>query len=359
MEYALNLPLNSVSFGQVSFGILRYLHEINHQPSIFTIGNPDVSSQNIDQNFGSWLQSNINKAIKTHKRDTQILKLWHLNGGLESFSKKQNLLTFYELDSPTEEEINIIKNQNSVLVTNKYAQNIFSLCGCDNVKVVPLYFDKYNFYVKNKNFFNDGRITFNVVGKFEKRKNHEKLIKLWIKKYGNNPKYFLNCAIYNPFISPEDNQKIWHHICGGIKYFNVDFLGLMPKNEMYNDFLNSGDIVFALGTEGWGLPEFHSVALGKHAIVLNCAGYKEWANDKNSILINPNSKQEVYDGMFFHKGQPFNQGNIFSFSDDDFYKAIDLAVNRFKQNKINVEGLKLQENFTVQNTVTKILETLE
>ena len=50
--------------------------------------------------------------------------------------------------------------------------------------------------------------------------------------------------------------------CKGKEYFNINFLGMMQKNSLYNDFLNSGNIVLGMsGAEGWGLPEFQSVVL--------------------------------------------------------------------------------------------------
>jgi hypothetical protein len=131
----------------------------------------------------------------------------------------------------------------------------------------------------------------------------------------------------------------------------------MGKNIMYNDYLNSGDIIIGMsGGEGWGLPEFHSVALGKHAIILNAHAYKDWANKDNSVLVNPCGKIEAFDNMFFHRGQPFNQGSIFDFDADDFINACELAIDRVNKNRINSEGLKLQEEFNVEKMADKILE---
>jgi hypothetical protein len=63
----------------------------------------------------------------------------------------------------------------------------------------------------------------------------------------------------------------------------------MQSNETYNDYLNSGDIIIAMsGGEGWGLPEFHSLALGKHGVILNAHVYKDWANEENSCLVRKN-----------------------------------------------------------------------
>jgi hypothetical protein len=130
----------------------------------------------------------------------------------------------------------------------------------------------------------------------------------------------------------------------------------MQKNSMYNDFLNSGNIILGMsGGEGWGLPEFQSVAIGKHAVILNAHGYKSWSNSENSTLVEPNGKTEAYDNMFFHRGQSFNQGNIFTFDENDFISACEKAVEKVSKNKINEAGLKLQEEFNSSKFAESVL----
>ena len=354
---ALHLPVNAVSFGQVSVGILREFYRRELEPCLFLIGDQmDLSVHNVDQNFTNWIKGCVNKSLKNHKRSNPIFKLWHINGSLESYSEKQNLLTFYELDSPTDEEINILKNNNLVFVSSEYTKNTFEDYGLENVKYMPLAFDNSSFSIKQNRYFND-RITFNVVGKLEKRKHHAKIIQSWLSKYGNKKEYFLNCAIANPFLKPEDQQQLINNILQGQKFFNINFLGFMPNNQIYNDYLNSADIIIGMsGAEGWGLPEFNSVCLGKHAIILNAHAYKGWANEKNSILVNPTGKIESYDNMFFRKGSQFNQGNIFDFNHIDFLNSCDKAIERVRSDKINKAGLELQKKFTFEKMVDSILE---
>ena len=110
-EIALHLPVNAVSFGQVSVGILKEFYRRKLEPCLFLIGSQaDLSVYPQDSDFNKWLEGCISKATKDHKRSNPIFKLWHINGSFESYSDKQVLLTFYELDSPTAEEINILKN---------------------------------------------------------------------------------------------------------------------------------------------------------------------------------------------------------------------------------------------------------
>jgi glycosyltransferase involved in cell wall biosynthesis len=360
MDIALNIPLNNVSFGQTSFALIKNLYKRNFNAKIFPIGNVDLSSQKVDNDLGLWIKNSIDQSLSSFSRKEKIFKLWHLMGSLESFSEKQVLMSFYELDSPTKQEINIVKNNYKTIFTSKYTCDIFKSVGCDNVEYIPLFFDKNNFNVKQKQYFQDGRITFNLVGKLEKRKNHKMVIQSWLKKYGNNPKYFLQCAIFNPFLKAEDQQNLINSILEGKRYFNISFLGFMESNETYNDYLNSGDIIIGMsGGEGWGLPEFHSLAIGKHGVILNAHVYKDWANEENACLVDSCGKIEAYDNMFFHKGAVTNQGNIYMFKEEDFIDSCEKAIKRFESNKINENGLKLQEQYTSDNTLSQILKLMD
>lgn len=362
MSFTLNLPVNPVSFGQVSTLLLKeiYLKKIN-EFVLYPIGDRlDLSTQDGEEDFFKFLQEKTTSFLANVKRQNPCFKLWHLNGSLESASDKRYLLSFYELDAPTKEEINIVKNHDKVFFSSKYTVDIFKMFGCSNVEFLPLAFDKYNFKRLEKKYFSNDRIVFNLVGKLEKRKNHKKVIQAWLKKFGNNHKYHLQCSIYNPFFKEEDNKNLIANILEGKNYFNISFLGFMQKNSMYNDYLNSADIIIGMsGGEGWGLPEFHSVAIGKHAVILNAHAYKEWANDSNSVLVQPSTKIEAYDGAFFHKGQPFNQGNIFVFEDEEFIDGCEKAVRRVESNRLNENGLKLQEEFTSEKFATNVLNIIK
>ena len=359
-DFSLQLPVNSVSFGQVSVALLREFHARGLQPCLFPIGdNIDLHSQdNASEDFQKWLQSCIVKRLEHHSRSNPTFKLWHLNGSLESFSEKQILFTFHELDEVTPVEKNIARNNTTVFSSN-YSREIFRSSGVDNTKHIPLGFDKDNFQIKEQSYLKD-KIVFNLSGKLEKRKNHKQVIQTWLKKYGNNKDYVLQCAVSNPFLKSEDFSRILNDILENKSYFNINFLGSMQKNSLYNDYLNSSNIILGLsGGEGWGLPEFQSVALGKHSVILNATGYKDWANEENSVMVQPNGKRDVYDGVFFHKGQQFNQGNTFTFDDDEFIEGCEKAIERYRSNPVNEEGIKLQEKFTYKNTVDKIIEVIE
>lgn len=359
MSLAFHVPINSVSFGQISFALVREAFKRKQDLNLFAIKNSlDFSAFNETGEVYEYTKKAANKAHAEHSRRTPIFKLWHLNESLDSFSKKQVLLTFYELDSPTDLEVNIAKQNDVVFFSSEYTVNLFKSYGV-NAKYLPLAFDSDYFKKEDIPKIGD-RITFNVVGKLEKRKRHKKLIRAWLKKYGNNPKYFLQCAIHNPFLKPEENDILFKDILEGKNYFNVQYFPFMQQNSVYNSFLNSGDIILGMsGGEGWGLPEFQSVALGKHAVILNANGYKGWANKENSVLVEPSSKIPAYDKMFFIEGRNYNQGNIFDFKESDFISACEEAVDRVCKNSVNSSGLKLKKDFTYSLMFDTIMKEVD
>ena len=55
---------------------------------------------------------------------------------MESFSEKQLLYTFYELDQPTQPELNIVKNNSKVIFSSTESEQHFNTYGASNTAVI-------------------------------------------------------------------------------------------------------------------------------------------------------------------------------------------------------------------------------
>ncbi len=352
-----NVAVNPLSFGNVSIGILRETFKRGISPNVFLIGQPDLSAQKPDAEFNAKLSAAINDAQKNHQRTDPVYRLWHVNGSLESYSNRGNrLITFMELDGLTPTEVNILKNQEQVFVTSTYTKGVFEQFGVKST-YLPLGFDSYNFQTLEKRPLIDGVTTFTLFGKGEKRKSHFKILNLWAKKYGNNMKYRLNCALHNPFLRPEQLQAMINQALEGKSYANINHLAYMPTNAEYNQYLQSGQICIAMsGGEGRGLGEYHATALGAWPVALNAHAFKDFLTPDNAVLVNPNSKIPAADGVFFAPNGPFNIGNLFDFDGNEFIAACEQAEVRAAQG-LNVKGLELQK-LTYKDTVDVLLKDL-
>jgi hypothetical protein len=185
-----------------------------------------------------------------------------------------------------------------------------------------------------------------------------RIIKTWAAKYGNNSKYQLTCCVSNPFFNEEQMKSVISNTLGGQHYKNINFLPHLQKNSEVNELLNAIDIDLTglSGGEGWNLPAFNATCLGKWSIVLNATSHKDWANEKNSILIEPSGEMPVADGVFFNKDADFNQGTFHTWLEEDALEAMCKAEE--KAGEINIEGQKLAERFTYANTVDTILSRI-
>lgn len=359
MDFIVEAPVNSLSFGNVSYNILREFWKQDLNVTWFPLSkNADFSSfDKVEEEFVEWLKSSHSESYKNIKKDMPTLKIWHINGSHQRISKNQLLYSFYELDKPTQDEINLAKFQDHVSFSSSYASNIFNEFGVKSTSV-PLGFDE-DFFKTDKKYLDEDVIHFGLMGKFEKRKHTEKIVKLWLEKYGNNRKYQLTLCVTNPFYKKEDMETIFVSLLNGTRYNNVNILSYLQTNSEVNELMNAIDIDLTglSGAEGWNLPAFNSTCLGKWSIVLNATGHKDWANSKNSILIEPNGKEEVYDNKFFVEGSKFNQGEIYTWDRDNVSQAMDDACD--KKGTLNKEGQKLKSKFSYKNTANSLVSQLK
>ena len=364
MELNVNFALNNLSFGDCSYNILLELYKRGIYVNLFPIGNNfDISCfDKTPEDFKSYLQLCLSKAYKKYKREYPCLKLWHIQNSEQSISNDTYLFTFRELDQISELEVNILNNQKKIFVCCEETKDIFENHGViKSITYIPLGFDSLHFKKNDKKYFDDGRITFFLGGKAEVRKAHERIIKLWIKKFGGNKKYFLELAITNPFFNPEQMNQFYARCFDNQKPpFNINIHGYLPTRSHLNDMYNAIDIVIdGSYYETWSLPSFTCVALGKHAVVHYVGGVKGWANEQNSCLFYPNQKEIAMDGFFFQNRGDFSFGNWYKWEDDEFIRAMENTVKRYEDNPININGLELQKQFTWEKSIDLILQNIE
>ena len=310
----------------------------------------------IDKDFKDWIVSRVQNRFHIVNKDMPTLAMWHINGSETRITPRQYLYTFYEVDEPTLIEQSIVKLQEKTIFSTSHSSSSFRDHGCTNTSHVPIGFDE-DFCPTGKSYL-PNKVHFGLMGKFEKRKNTADIIKAWVKKYGNDYNYQLSCCITNPFFKPEQMNQILSQVFEGKSYGNVNFIPYLKTNSEVNEFMNAIDIDLTglSGAEGWNLPSFNSTCLGKWSIVMNHTSHKEWANKDNSILIEPDKSVPIYDGMFFHKGNPFNQGSMYTVSEDKMIDSFEKAEKM--SGKPNKKGVNLIKKFNYKNSLNKILETI-
>ena len=95
---------------------------------------------------------------------------------------------------------------------------------------------------------------------------------------------------------------------------------------------------------------------GKWSIVLNHTAHKDWATAKNSILLEPSGTESAEDGKFFVNGNDFNQGNIFTFDDEEVLGAMEKGESLAKTQ--NMKGVELGKELTYSKTLDSLLDII-
>lgn len=353
----LNIPLNATSFGQAAYNIFLELVNAGQEISLVPIGGIDVSCHELNQDANNTILECLSRGNNEFKRQ-KSLKLWHINGLRDAVGSPAYAMTFHETDRLTPFEASVISSLDGVFVTSKYTKEVFEQsCSCP-IHYCPLGFDSKAF--KRIELPEDETIVFGLRGKLEKRKHTLKILEAWVKRFGNDPRYRLDCSIFNPFYSNDEQSKmILSAFPNNQKPFNINVLPYYKENLLYNKALNAVDIDLTgmSGCEGFNLPLFQSLCLGKRAVVLNAHVHKDYCNEENSILVEPNGMIGAEDGKFFVKGNGINQGYWFDFDEDDFIAACEVAIESAKVN--NEAGELLAKGFPYLRTAEIILSTMK
>lgn len=354
----LQLPLNSLSFGNVSFNLLRELYKRKVQCVLYPRGQPDLAAYKLDPGFGQWIERATNTRFTKLDRRVPTFNLWHIQDSQFKLSDRNVLLSFHETDSPTESEVNLVNQQDFTFFTSSWSVDNFTTYGAQNVGFVPLGVDE-DFVPTTERLVPEDVTHWILTGKAEARKNTQLVIQTWAKRYGGNRAHQLTLCVTNPFFKPEAMNAFYSScFTNGQRPFNVNILPYLKTNAEVCQLLNSADIDLSISSaEGWGLGGFNATALGKWSVVSNVTGHRDWATPQNSILVEPSGMKPSHDGVFFLQGQPFNQGNMYNFTAEQLDEAFTRAEAKAKTP--NPAGARLRETHTYAKTVDRILEKIE
>lgn len=354
-KLVLHAALNQLSFGNVSYNVLRELYRRQIQVVLIPrSGNADLSAFSPDPQFAAWIQNAITGRYRKIDRTLPTLNIWHIRDSEFKPTDRQFTLSFHETDSATDSEVNILNQQEHTFFTSNWSVNTFKTYGVKNVSYVPLGLDED--FTPLGQTTDPAVINWHLGGKAEPlRKLTAFKIQSWIKKYGGQKGHMLNLCVTNPFFRPEDMNAFYGQVFGGSKPWNVNIIPFMKTNREVNATYNACQLDlsgFSRG-EGYNLPAFNMTALGKWSIISNCSAHKDWATKDNAVLIEPKGMVPAVDGMFFHPNAEFSSGNMYDFNMDDFVGAMEQAEKLARTP--NIEGLKLARTHTYKRTVDEIL----
>jgi glycosyltransferase involved in cell wall biosynthesis len=359
MNMNLNLrgPCNCfLGYGHCCFNILKELRKICNV-SYFPIGQQNLTTQDRDIVIQS-IKNQDNFDFKSPS-----LNIWHQNMLGERIGNGLNTaLSFFEIDRLPQRDVNHINSLDTFFVASQWAANIIDddkrikISPC---VVVPMGVDR-SIFNENYQTNNSHTTRFLNLSKIEIRKGHDFLVDIFNKAFDINDDVELIISWNNPFLT-DDQTKKWVDLYKNSKLGDkITFVSYLPTDQTLTQLICSCDCLLSpTRAEGAGLPILQALSCGKFVITTNYSAHTEFCTKDNSYLIDIDTLEEAYDGIWFHgEGKWAHIGNKEKEQCVDYMRAIH-QKKQSGEELVNTAGIETAKRFSWQNTAEILVEALK
>jgi len=346
MNIYMMAPIGSTGYGYASLNILKSLVSNNNQVGLSIIGNPSLESQE----EADIIQQCIN-TISHIPYDSACLKIWHQFDLLTKPGKgKYFAFPFFEVDSFNSREIHSLQFPDEIIVSSSWAKQILQQNKIDKpIHVVPLGVDlsKFNYQQQNKTKNSNDKYIFCTIGKWEKRKAHDIIIKCFNSAFENTDNVELWMVTHNPFLNKTEEHSWLQQIesCKLKSKIKV-FPRLKDHNTVAEIISYSNCGIYISRGEGWNMELLETMAMNKPVIVSDYSAHTEYCNKDNSFLVDMTETEPAIDNKWF-----FGQSNWGKIDQNQIDQTIEYMRYCYKNHITNNEnGLNTAKQLTWKNT---------
>lgn len=332
-------PINQLGYGIAGLNIVKSLSK-THNVALFPIRPMQVVTQE-DANV---VQSCVENS-KLFDYEAPCIRIWHQNQMAEFAGRGTRIgFPFFELDTFNDLEKHHLNSLDKLFVTSSWAKQIcekeLSL-DTENIIVIPLGVDVDTFKPSITQCHNENTIFFNC-GKWEVRKGHDVLFKVFCDTFSENDNVELWMMCSNPFLKEEQTRE-WQNLYKNSSMGNkIKFIERVnTPQEVYNIMNNVDCGVFPSRAEGWNLELLELMSCGKQVIATNYSAHTEFCNSQNCLLVDIDETEVAFDGMWFH-------------GDGNWAKIGDKQQEQLSQHMTNIHKQK-QENGSVDTNINGLI----
>lgn len=349
-------PLNTTGYGYHSMNLCRSLMEVGVDPIIFPIGQAQETG---DQRFEDLQrQTYISRGARWNNNAPAVriyhewdMAMWPLSSGLKIG------FPVFELDKISEVAVAQLNLLDGVVTCSKWGRDILRRNGVKTTleTVVPHGVDTSVFQpveardVAVRSF---APYTFMFVGKWEKRKAAEEVVRAFKEEFDQSEPVRLVMMAFNPFLPTSEMRRIEdsYREYGG----RVTFAPPVASQRLVWSTMTQADcFVMPSRAEGWGLPILEAMATGRPVISHNVTGMTEYLADPLGIMIPEGPKEVAHDGVFFDgKSGHWHQVTV---------KDIRASMrSAFNLGRINVpENIQVARQFTWKRSAEALLKAID
>lgn len=345
----INCPIGTTGYGITSLNIVKHLYQKNIDISLFLIGN------NIELNFPEekTLIQKLHSNGGSFDYNAPCLKIWHQNDlALKIGNGDYYSFPFFEIDTLSEKDKHHLNYCDHIFVASEWAKNIL----IDNdikkpIYVAPLGVDQNIFSIPDDQLRIKDNYIFFHIGKWEKRKGQDFLIKAFESAFNTNDNVELRLLPHNPFLTKEE-ESAWFKLIENCKLKDkIKVYNRLPTQQHLAKFIFSGDCgVFLSRAEGWNNEIPECMSLNKPIITTNYSAHTEYCNSNNSFLIDIDELEVANDGKWF-----FGEGKWAKLGQKQMEQTVEYMKYVYSNNiTTNEDGLKTANHYSWNNTCSII-----
>jgi len=288
--------------------------------------------------------------------DAPCLNIWHqFDLAKRVGNGKYFAWPFFELDKFTPQEKAHLKVPNTIIASSQWAVDIIlDQVPQQTVVKIPCGVDSSIFKPSDTPRDENKPYTFFNIGKWEKRKGHDVLIRAFDKAFDISDDVLLVMMPHNPFLR-EHQKQAWVNMYSNAKLSSkVSILGPVPTHQHVARIINNCDCgVFPSRAEGWNLELLESMACGKPVITTNNSAHTEFCDGVNAFLIDTPEMEDAYDGIFFD-----GHGQWAEFDIDQEDQLIEYMRNCYKNRPTNISGVTTAEHLSWARTAAGLTNAI-
>jgi len=348
-----NCPIGKTGYGITSLNILKNINDIDVEVSLFPMG----SNMELNNNNEKLLFEKMLKNSEKFDRNAPCLKIWHQNDLASRIgSGHYYSFPFFEVDKLTDKEVHHINSCYTVFTASKWSKKILTDNGITTpIVVAPLGVDMDIFKTPAKIRVDNGNYIFFHIGKWEKRKSQDFLLKAFELAFNINDNVELWLLPHNPFLNKEE-ESAWLSLVNNNKLKDkIKLFGRLQTQYDLAEFIFYGDCgVFLSRAEGWNNEILECMALNKPIIATNYSAHTEYLTTKNSFMVEIQETEPANDNKWF-----FGQGNWAKLDDNQISQTVDYMRMVYQNNiKSNPSGVETAKEYPWIKTSQIIHQTL-
>ena len=348
----LNCTIGNTGYGITSLNILKGLYQKNIDLSLFMIGN----SAELNYPEEKAVIEELHNKKQLFDYNAPFLKIWHPNDLAYKIGKGHYYaLTFFELDTLSMGERHHLNYVDYIFVASKWGKEVLLNNGIKKpIYVAPLGVDLSIFAEKNDIKIKDNYV-FSHIGKWEKRKGQDFLIKCFENAFDINDNVELRLLPHNPFLNDQQLSE-WLNLVNNSKLKDkIKIYKRLPTQYHLSEFIEQSDCcIFLSRAEGWNNEIPECMALNKPIIATNYSAHTEYCDSNNSFLVDIDELELAYDQKWF-----YGQGKWAKLGDKEMEQTVDLMRMVYNKNiTTNPNGVQTAHKYSWNNTVSIIDETL-